>query len=105
MSRGGARTGDLGGQDVNDDELAAHVAQVLEIDHQYAIRTQADATEQIARIRRAGRRAGRVLGWKVRTFVRDREDGGSVVGVVVVESTPEDEARLRERGDLLLDGA
>jgi hypothetical protein len=90
---------------VNDDELAAHIAQILEIDHQFIVRIQPRAAEQIARIRRAGRRAGRILGWKVSTFLRDRDDGDWVVGVIVIESTPEDMSRLRERGALLVNEA
>jgi hypothetical protein len=87
---------------VNDEELAAHIAQVLEIDHQFVVRADAAAAEQITRLRSAGRKAGRILGWKIRTFVRELDAGSVVVGVLVIESTPDDAARLRERGDLLI---
>lgn len=68
---------------MNDDELAVHVAQALEQDHQLATRVEPDATQQIARR-------------------ENRLDRSSLtVGVLVIESAPEGQDGLRERGDLL----
>lgn len=84
-----------------DDELVAAIQLRLELDHQYVVRRPLGDVEGVEAVRSAGRRAGRGLGWKVRTFAQGHGDV-TVVGVVVIESTPEDDARIRERGDLLL---
>jgi hypothetical protein len=59
----------------------------------------------IAQIRRCGRAAGRRLEYKVRTFAReprDRDDRRIVVWVVVTASNPDDEGRIHQRGELLV---
>jgi len=87
------------------DELTLKIARHLEIDHQYVKHVEAWDVEQIAAIRAAGRRAGRLLGWNVMTHQSDprkREDG-LVVVIVAVRDYPndEEEQRMTERGDLL----
>lgn len=87
------------------DVLASQIATRLEIGEQYVEHVSASDHDHIALIRSAGRKAGRLLNWKVRTFQTDpakREDGKVVVFVVVEESTPEDERRFRANGDLLI---
>jgi hypothetical protein len=61
--------------------------------------------DRVAQIRRCGRAAGRRLGYKIRTFAtdpEDRDDGRVAVWVVVTASNPDDDERIRERGDLLI---
>lgn len=87
------------------DELYDEILHALEIDHQYVTQLELDETERIALVRSLGRRAGRHLGWKVRTFQTDprRREGRKVVVIVaVVESTPEERSRLDERSELLI---
>lgn len=89
------------------EELIESIMRVLEIDFQATDVFYPDQTEQIARFRSCGRKAGRRLGWKVRTFQSNpaaRSDDRVVVMVVpVAEELPADEQeRLRERGDLLI---
>ena len=94
--------------DVSDDFLIAEIMRALEIDHQYVRWVEAQSEDPIARIRRCGRKAGRVLGYKVRTLSTDpaqRDDGRSAVFVVVIESTDEDRARIAERSRLLINNA
>lgn len=58
--------------------------------------------EQIAKVRSLGRRAGRNLGWKVRTFEThpDRRDDRIVKVIVVVEeSSPIHQELMRIRND------
>jgi hypothetical protein len=81
------------------------MATALETNGQYFDHVDAKDSEHIALIRAAGRKAGRMLGWKVRTFQTDparRDDKKVVVIVVVEQSTPEDEARFLATGELLL---
>lgn len=95
-------------EDVSDEVLVAEILRVLEIDHQYVRWIDAHAQDEIAKIRHCGRRAGRALGYKVRTFVSDpaqRDDGKIGVFVVVIESTPEDRARIAERSQMLIEQA
>ena len=49
--------------------------------------------------------AGKRLGYKIRTVASDPEQRANahvVVWVVVIDSTPNDENRIRERGELLI---
>jgi len=88
-----------------DQALIAEVVTALELDHQYVRTTEGWNDSLAAQIRRCGRAPGRQLGYRVRTFATDpgeREDGRRVVCVVVTASTPADEARLRERSNLLV---
>jgi hypothetical protein len=88
-----------------DEELIQRILPVLEIDHQYARHVEAWNHDLIAQIRRCGRTAARRLGYGVRTFQShpdNREDGRVVVIVAVTRSTPDEEERIRERGDLLI---
>lgn len=91
------------------DELTLKTARTLEVDWQYYEHLPPEATERIAAIRSAGRKAGRLLGWKVVTHQTDpseREDG-LVVVIVVVREGPcdEDQARMEDRTRLLLEQA
>ena len=58
----------------------------------------------IKKLRSLGRRAGRELGWKVRTFVVDPTDGGgsALVVLVVTESNPLHEQLMTVRADRAL---
>jgi len=88
-----------------DEELIQRILPVLEIDHQYARHVQAWDQDLIAQIRRCGRAAARRLGYRVRTVTTEsqlRDDGRRVVAVVVMDSNPDDEDRIRERSDLLM---
>ena len=60
--------------------------------------------EGIKRLRSLGRRAGRELGWKVRTFVVDPAEGSSsaMVVLVVTESNPLHEQLTSMRADKAL---
>src|ERR1700733_4507856 len=49
------------------DELTLLIARHLEVDWQYVRRFEAADTEKIAEVRAAGRRAGRLLGYKIMT--------------------------------------
>jgi len=50
------------------DELTLAIARALEVDWQYAERVEAWDAERIAEVRSAGRKAGRLLGFKIATF-------------------------------------
>lgn len=92
----------------SDDDLVAEIMRTLEIDHQYECWFDANSEAQIAHARSCGRRAGRTLGYKVRTFSTDaaqHDEGKRVVFVVVIESTQEDDARIAERSQLLITDA
>jgi len=91
--------------DETDETLIEQILPVLDIDHQYVRHVEAWDQDLTAQIRRCGRAAARRLGYGVRTFQSDpdkREDGRVVVIVAVIRSTPEEEERIRERGDLLM---
>ena len=91
--------------DETDEELIDQVLPVLDIDHQYVRLVENWNQDRIAQIRRCGRVAGRRLGYGVRTFQSDpdeRDDGRVVVVVAVTRSTPDEEERIRERGDVLM---
>ena len=86
-------------------ELYIQILTALEIDHQFVAHFDPSQVEEIKLTRTLSRRAGRELGWKVRTIETDaqrRADGKVVVVVVVVESTPEEEARMEERGNFII---
>lgn len=88
-----------------DEELYGEILRALEIDHQYVTHLEPAEIERIALVRSLGRKAGRQLGWRVRTFQSDpgrREDRKVVVVVAVVESSPEERARIHERSELLI---
>jgi hypothetical protein len=91
--------------DSDDEALIQEMLPVLDLDHQYTRLVQAWNHDLVAQIRRCGRAAGKRLGVKIRTFAtdpEDRDDGRVVVWVVVTASNPEDEQRIRERGDVLM---
>jgi hypothetical protein len=89
------------------DELTQLIAQRLEIDWQYVEHVESWNTDRVAEIRSAGRKAGRLLGYKIVTHQsqpEQREDGRVVVIVAVRESpNEEDQERLKERSMLLLE--
>jgi hypothetical protein len=85
------------------DELMLEIARVLEIDLQYTERVEARNTERIAAVRSAGRRAGRLLGYKITTFQNEPDVENHVRVFVVVRETPEeDRERMAERARLAL---
>jgi hypothetical protein len=78
----------------------------LEISGQFVRHVDPADADYIALIRSAGRHAGRLLGWKVRTFQTGperRADGKVVVIVAAVETTVEDDARFRAQGEALIE--
>jgi hypothetical protein len=89
------------------DELTLLIAQRLEIDWQYVEYVEAWNTERIAQVRAAGRKAGRVLGFKVVTRQSDpalREDNRVVVIVAVTDGPSQDDRdRIDERAVLIVD--
>ena len=91
--------------DPEDEALIQEILPVLEVDHQYTRLVEAWNHELIAQIRRCGRQAGKRLGYKIRTFAsarEDRDDQRIAVWVIVISSNPEDEYRIRERSELLI---
>jgi hypothetical protein len=86
--------------------LIQEIQPVLGLDHQYTCHVEAWNEDLVAQIRCCRRAAGRRLGDKVRTFASDphdrddRDDRRIVVWVVVADSTPDDEGRIRQRGEL-----
>ncbi len=91
--------------DPDDEALIQEIQPVLELDHQYTRHVEAWNKDLVAQIRRCGRAASRRLGYTVRIFAsdpHDRDDRRIVVWVVVTDSTRDDEDRIRERGELLI---
>ena len=91
--------------DPDDEALTQQILPVLELDHQYTRQVEAWNHDLVAQIRRCGRAAGKRLGYKIRIFASDpqrREDRRLVVWVLVTDSNPDDEDRVRERSDLLI---
>jgi hypothetical protein len=86
------------------DELALLIARHLEVDWQYVRRIEAWDTERIAAVRASGRRAGRLLGYKIvtRQSAPDAEDRVTVVVAVREPPSQEDHERLQERARLLM---
>jgi hypothetical protein len=89
------------------DELTLAIARQLELDSRYVERVEVRDTKRIAEVRSAGRRAGRLLGWKIQTFRSQPTDEGRVVVVVMLREWPDEEIRERlgERARLLMDEA
>jgi hypothetical protein len=89
------------------DELTLTIARHLEVDWQYVRRIEAWDADQIALVRSAGRRAGRLLGYKIVTRQSEPNDENRVVVVVSVREPPskEDHERMQERSRLLMDKA
>jgi hypothetical protein len=86
------------------DELTLAIGRALEIDWQYVERVEAWNTERIAEVRSAGRKAGRLLGFKIATFQTQPNDENRVAVIVAVREAPsaEDEQRMQERARLLM---
>jgi hypothetical protein len=89
------------------DELTLVIARHLEVDWQYVRRIEAWDTDQIAAVRAAGRRAGRLLGYKIATRQSEPNEENRVLVVVAVREPPskEDHERMQERSRLLMDRA
>jgi hypothetical protein len=87
------------------DNLIAELTQRLELDHQYVEDVPAFDQDRIDLVRSSGRVAARTLGWKVRTFALDLDDGRTRLIVAITYSTPEDQERISERGHLLIQEA
>jgi hypothetical protein len=88
-----------------EEELALRIARHLEVDWQYVERVEAWNTERIAEVRSAGRKAGRLLGYKIATVQAERDDEDRVTVVVAVREAPnaEERARMADRSLLLMD--
>lgn len=88
------------------DELLLTIARHLELDWQYVEYVEAWDTDRIAEVRATGRKAGRMLGYKIMTRQSDparRRDGRVVVSVAVREPPNAEEARrMAERAELLM---
>lgn len=85
--------------------LASQIATELEIGGQFVRHVDPEDVDHIALIRSAGRQAGRILGWKVRTFQSDpsaRADGKVVVIVAAIETPAQDDARFQAQGNAIL---
>jgi hypothetical protein len=89
------------------DELTLTIARHLELDWQYVRRIEAWDAEKIAAIRFAGRKAGRLLGYKIVTRQSEPNEENRVVVIVAVREPPskEDNERMQERSRLLMDRA
>ena len=90
--------------DPEDEALIHQILPVLEVDHQYTRLVEERNHELVAQIRRCGRQAGKRLGYQIRTLASDpdrRDDRRVAVWVLVIDSNPDDEDRIRERSDLL----
>lgn len=78
---------------------------MLEVDQQYPRLVEAWNHDLVAQIRRCGRAAGKRLGYKIRTLASDpqqRADRRIKVWVIVTDSNPDEEDRIRERSELLI---
>jgi hypothetical protein len=87
------------------DELVLAIARHLELDHQHVERVEAWNAERIAEVRSAGRKAGRLLGWKILTHQALPDDENRVTVIVAVRDYPNEEERQRmtDRARLLID--
>ncbi|MEU6860907.1 hypothetical protein AB0B28_18780 [Glycomyces sp. NPDC046736] len=88
------------------DELTLQIARSLEVDWQYVEHVDAQNKDRIKEVRSAGRKAGRLLGYKIVTTQSDpsrREDRRVVVIVAVEEGPKEDEERILKRGQALME--
>lgn len=91
--------------DPADEALIQEILPALEVDHQYTRLVEKWNYELVAQIRRCGRQAGKRLGYKIRTFTSDpdrQDDQRIAVWVIVTDSNPQDEDRIRERSELLI---
>ena len=91
--------------DPDDEALIQEILPVLEVDHQYTRVVEEWNHDLVAQVRRCGRQAGKRLGYKIRTFASDpdrRDDRRVAVWVIVTDSNPDDEERMRERSELLM---
>ncbi|MBA2560253.1 MAG: hypothetical protein H0V07_10295 [Propionibacteriales bacterium] len=91
--------------DPADEALIQEILPVLDLDHQYTRLVEAWNDELLAQIRRCGSAAGKRLGYKMRTFASDpdrRNDRRITVWVIVTDSNPDEEDRIRERSELLI---
>lgn len=86
----------------DDAALTSEIALRLDMDHQYTEIVPQGDQERVDAIRRCGRAAARALRWRVRTGAVETDGGGVAVWVVIIESTPSEEARIAERGQVLL---
>jgi hypothetical protein len=86
------------------DELTLVIARALEVDWQYVEGVEARDAERIAQVRSAGRKAGRLLGFKIMTFQSQPNDQDRVAVIVAVREAPnaEDKQRMQERARLLM---
>jgi hypothetical protein len=91
--------------DPDDEALIREILPVLEVDHQYTRLVEEWNHELVAQIRRCGRQAGKRPAYKIRTFTSDpdrRHDQRIAVGVIVTDSNPDDEERIRQRSEFLI---
>lgn len=82
--------------------MVRQIAADLRSDGQYIVGIDGDNVEEVKRVRALGRKAGRQLGWKIRTYASDperRDDHRSVVIVYVDESNPLHEELMRMRSE------
>ena len=88
----------------DDDELTTTIAHSLEMSLEYRTGAETWDAERIAELRKAGRRAAKLLGRKVRTVQAEssREEGWTNVWIVLVDATEEERDRLMERSRLLM---
>ncbi|WP_394937736.1 hypothetical protein [Psychromicrobium sp. YIM B11713] len=85
-----------------DELLLEQIIDGLKFRGQFVRHCDETDTDEVARIRSLGRRAGHNLGWKIITFASDpdrREDRKIVVVVAVEESNPLHEELMRIRGE------
>lgn len=87
------------------DELVLAIARRLEVDWQYVDRAEAWNAERISEVRSAGRKAGRLLGYKVVTAQSEPDDENRVTVIVAVREAPnaEEDERMQERARLLME--
>ncbi len=87
------------------DELTLAIARRLEVDWQYVERVEAWDAERIGEIRAAGRKAGRMLGYKIATHQGRPDEENRVTVIVVLRAAPnaEEDQRMTERARLLMD--
>lgn len=86
------------------DTLKLEIMRVLEIDWEWRGRYDPEDLDGIARARSEGRKAGRTLGMKVRTFQR-QIDPVTVLVLVTINgrpSDPDEQARMEERTRLII---
>lgn len=85
--------------------LLERMMKALRDQGQFVRHMAAGDVEGITKVRSLGRRAGRDLGWKVRTFATapdDRDDRMVVVIVAVTDSNPLHQQLLQVRGEKAL---